>query len=95
MRGILDVQRSPQLGTTLIFLPGTLTRLVIEGYRELKVRHHDVLGSASPSSRSELEQFPIYITGDEFGAISLEAKMAGWPKGASMAARHLLLGEGE
>ncbi len=58
----------------LMFLPGTLTRFVIEGYRE-KCETKTVLGARFAKNPIELE-IPIYITGMSFGALSLEAKMA-------------------
>src|ERR1700751_1947170 len=66
----------------LMFLPGTLTRFVIEGYRE-KCDTTTVLGARFAKHPIELD-IPIYITGMSFGALSLEAKMA-LAKGASMA----------
>src|ERR1700753_2501488 len=51
----------------LMFLPGTLTRFVIEGYRENGVPK-TVLGSRFASKPLELE-IPIYITGMSFGAL--------------------------
>src|ERR1700744_2905409 len=66
----------------LMFLPGTLTRFVIEGYRE-KCETKTVLGARFAKKPLELD-IPIYITGMSFGALSLEAKMA-LAKGASMA----------
>ena len=51
----------------LTFLPGTLTRFVIEGYRE-KCVTKTVLG---PLAKRPLElDIPIYITGMSFGALS-------------------------
>ena len=58
----------------LMFLPGTLTRFVIEGYRE-KCVTKTVLGARFAKNLIELD-IPIYITGMSFGALSLEAKMA-------------------
>jgi hypothetical protein len=75
----------------LMFLPGTLTRFVIEGYRE-KCVTKTVLGSRFASKPLELD-IPIYITGMSFGALSLEAKMA-LAKGASMAGTATCSGEG-
>src|SRR3984885_9375030 len=66
----------------LMFLPGTLTRFVIEGYRE-KGLTKTVLGARFAKKPIELD-IPVYITGMSFGALSLEAKMA-LAKGASMA----------
>ncbi len=75
----------------LMFLPGTLTRFVIEGYRE-KCVTKTVIGSRFASKPLELD-IPIYITGMSFGALSLEAKMA-LAKGASMAGSATCSGEG-
>ena len=75
----------------LMFLPGTLTRFVIEGYRE-KCETKTVLGARFAKDPIELD-IPIYITGMSFGALSLEAKMA-LAKGASMAGTATCSGEG-
>ncbi len=75
----------------LVFLPGTLTRFVIEGYRE-KCDTKTVLGARFAKKPLELD-IPIYITGMSFGALSLEAKMA-LAKGASMAGTATCSGEG-
>jgi methylamine---glutamate N-methyltransferase subunit C len=66
----------------LMFMPGTLTRFVIEGYRE-KCETRTILGARFAQKPIELD-IPIYITGMSFGALSIEAKMA-LAKGASMA----------
>ena len=59
----------------LTFLPGTLTRFVIEGYRE-KCLTKTIIG---PNAKRPLElDIPIYITGMSFGALSYEAKPH-WP----------------
>ena len=75
----------------LVFLPGTLTRFVIEGYRE-KCDTKTVLGARFAKNPIELD-IPIYITGMSFGALSLEAKMA-LAKGASMAGTATCSGRG-
>ena len=75
----------------LMFLPGTLTRFVIEGYRE-KCETKTVLGARFAKHPLELD-IPVYITGMSFGALSLEAKMA-LAKGASMAGTATCSGEG-
>src|SRR5271170_8430780 len=75
----------------LMFMPGTLTRFVIEGYRE-KCVTKTVLGARFAKKPIELD-IPIYITGMSFGALSLEAKMA-LAKGASMAGTATCSGEG-
>ena len=75
----------------LMFMPGTLTRFVIEGYRE-KCQTKTVLGARFAKKPIELD-IPVYITGMSFGALSLEAKMA-LAKGASMAGTATCSGEG-
>ena len=74
-----------------MFMPGTLTRFVIEGYRE-KCETKTVLGARFAKKPIELD-IPVYITGMSFGALSLEAKMA-LAKGASMAGTATCSGEG-
>ena len=74
----------------LTFLPGTLTRFVIEGYRE-KCLTRTVLG---PRAKRPLElDIPVYITGMSFGALSYEAKIA-LARGATMAGSATCSGEG-
>ena len=75
----------------LMFMPGTLTRFVIEGYRE-KCETKTILGARFAKKPIELD-IPIYITGMSFGALSIEAKMA-LAKGASMAGTATCSGEG-
>src|SRR6201995_1999376 len=75
----------------LMFLPGTLTRFVIEGYRE-KCETKTVLGARFAKKPLELD-IPVYITGMSFGVLSLEAKMA-LAKGAAMAGSTTCSGEG-
>src|SRR5207253_11025600 len=75
----------------LMFHPGTLTRFVIEGYRE-KCATKTVLGARFAKNPITLD-IPIYITGMSFGALSLEAKMA-LAKGASMPGTATCPGEG-
>ena len=90
MRGFSMFKKIPHWDE-LIFLPGTLTRFVIEGYRE-KCETKTVLGARFAKKPIELD-IPIYITGMSFGALSLEAKMA-LAKGASMAGTATCSGEG-
>ena len=90
MRGFSMFKKLPRWDE-LIFLPGTLTRFVIEGYRE-KCDTKTVLGSRFAKKPLELD-IPVYITGMSFGALSLEAKMA-LAKGASMAGTATCSGEG-
>ena len=74
----------------LTFLPGTLTRFVIEGYRE-KCETKTVIG---PRAKRPLElDIPVYITGMSFGALSYEAKTA-LARGATMAGTATCSGEG-
>src|ERR671937_45572 len=81
MRGFSMFKKVPHWDD-LMFMPGTLTRFVIEGYRE-RCDTKTVLGARFAKHPLELD-IPIYITGMSFGALSLEAKMA-LAKGASMA----------
>ena len=90
MRGFSMFKKMPSWDE-LIFLPGTLTRFVIEGYRE-KCDTKTVLGARFAKKPLELD-IPVYITGMSFGALSLEAKMA-LAKGASMAGTATCSGEG-
>ena len=90
MRGFSMFKKIPHWDE-LIFLPGTLTRFVIEGYRE-KCSTKTVLGARFAKKPIELD-IPVYITGMSFGALSLEAKMA-LAKGASMAGTATCSGEG-
>ncbi len=90
MRGFSMFKKLPGWDD-LIFLPGTLTRFVIEGYRE-KCDTRTVLGARFAKRPLELD-IPVYVTGMSFGALSLEAKMA-LAKGASMAGTATCSGEG-
>ena len=74
----------------LTFLPGTLTRFVIEGYRE-KCETKTVIGPKA--KRPLVLDIPIYITGMSFGALSYEAKVA-LARGATMAGTATCSGEG-
>ena len=90
MRGFSMFKKIPHWDE-LIFLPGTLTRFVIEGYRE-KCETKTILGGRFAQKPIELD-IPVYITGMSFGALSIEAKMA-LAKGASMAGTATCSGEG-
>src|ERR1700741_5017306 len=90
MRGFSMFKKIPHWDE-LMFMPGTLTRFVIEGYRE-KCLTKTVLGARFAPKPIELD-IPVYITGMSFGALSLEAKMA-LAKGASMAGTATCSGEG-
>jgi methylamine---glutamate N-methyltransferase subunit C len=89
MRGFSLFKKIPSWDD-LTFLPGTLTRFVIEGYRE-KCLTKTVIG---PKAKRPLElDIPIYITGMSFGALSYEAKIA-LARGATMAGTATCSGEG-
>jgi methylamine---glutamate N-methyltransferase subunit C len=89
MRGMAIFKPIPSWDD-LTFLPGTLTRFVIEGYRE-KCETRTVIG---PRARRPLVlDIPIYITGMSFGALSYEAKVA-LARGATMAGTATCSGEG-
>src|SRR5690606_2669098 len=89
MRGFSLFKKIPSWDD-LTFLPGTLTRFVIEGYRE-KCLTKTVIG---PRAKRPLElDIPIYITGMSFGALSFEAKIA-LARGATMAGTATCSGEG-
>ena len=89
MRGFSMFKKIPSWDD-LTFLPGTLTRFVIEGYRE-KCDTQTVLG---PRAKNPLVlDIPIYITGMSFGALSYEAKTA-LARGATMAGTATCSGEG-
>src|SRR3982075_716976 len=90
MRGFSMFKTIP-LWDALMFMPGTLTPFVIEGYRE-KCETKTILGARFAKKPIELD-IPVYITGMSFGALSIEAKMA-LAKGASMAGSATCSGEG-
>jgi glutamate synthase domain-containing protein 2 len=89
MRGFSLFKKIPSWDD-LTFLPGTLTRFVIEGYRE-KCLTQTVLGPRA--KRPMVLDIPIYITGMSFGALSYEAKIA-LARGATMAGTATCSGEG-
>ena len=89
MRGMALFKKIPTWDD-LTFLPGTLTRFVIEGYRE-KCDTKTVIG---PRAKRPIElDIPVYVTGMSFGALSYEAKMA-LARGATMAGTATCSGEG-
>ena len=68
MRGFSLFKKIPHWDD-LTFLPGTLTRFVIEGYRE-KCETKTVIG---PRAKQPLKlDIPIYVTGMSFGALSYD-----------------------
>ena len=89
MRGMGIFKKIP-FWDDLVFLPGTLTRFVIEGYRE-KCETRTVIGPRT--KRPLVLDIPIYITGMSFGALSYEAKTA-LARGATMAGTATCSGEG-
>ena len=89
MRGFSLFKKIPTWDD-LTFMPGTLTRFVIEGYRE-KCDTKTVIG---PKAKRPLElDIPRYVTGMSFGALSYEAKTA-LARGATMAGTATCSGEG-
>ena len=89
MRGFSLFKKIPHWDD-LTFLPGTLTRFVIEGYRE-KCETRTVIG---PRAKRPIDlDIPVYITGMSFGALSYEAKTA-LARGATMAGSATCSGEG-
>jgi glutamate synthase domain-containing protein 2 len=89
MRGMAIFKKIPTWDD-LTFLPGTLTRFVIEGYRE-KCETRTVIGPRA--KRPLVLDIPVYITGMSFGALSYEAKVA-LARGATMAGTATCSGEG-
>src|SRR5918993_5658917 len=89
MRGFSLFKKIPSWDD-LTFLPGTLTRFVIEGYRE-KCDTRTVIGPRA--KRPMVLDIPIYVTGMSFGALSYEAKIA-LARGATMAGSATCSGEG-
>jgi glutamate synthase domain-containing protein 2 len=89
MRGFSLFKKIPHWDD-LTFLPGTLTRFVIEGYRE-KCDTKTVIGPRA--KRPMVLDIPVYVTGMSFGALSFEAKIA-LARGATMAGSATCSGEG-
>ena len=89
MRGFSLFKKIPHWDD-LTFLPGTLTRFVIEGYRE-KCETKTVIGPRA--KRPMVLDIPVYVTGMSFGALSYEAKIA-LARGATMAGSATCSGEG-
>jgi glutamate synthase domain-containing protein 2 len=89
MRGMAIMKPIPDWDD-LTFMPGTLTRFVIEGYRE----RCDTDSAIGPKAQRPLNlDIPVYITGMSFGALSYEAKTA-LARGATMAGSATCSGEG-
>ena len=89
MRGFSLFKKIPHWDD-LTFLPGTLTRFVIEGYRE-KCDTKTVIGPRA--KRPMVLDIPVYVTGMSFGALSYESKIA-LARGATMAGSATCSGEG-
>src|SRR5215212_978101 len=75
----------------LTFVPGTLTRIPLEGYRE-KCTTRTVLGTRFAARPLELE-IPLMVTGMSYGALSRNAKAA-LARGARMAGTSTTTGDG-
>src|SRR3954465_13163492 len=75
----------------LTFVPGTLTRIPLEGYRE-KCTTRTVLGTRFASKPLELD-IPLMVTGMSYGALSRNAKAA-LARGARMAGTSTTTGDG-
>jgi glutamate synthase domain-containing protein 2 len=75
----------------LTFIPGTLTRIPLEGYRE-KCSTKTVLGTRFASKPLELD-IPLMVTGMSYGALSRNAKTA-LARGARMAGTSTTTGDG-
>src|SRR5579859_6608287 len=75
----------------LTFVPGTLTRIPLEGYRE-KCSTKTVLGTRFASQPLELD-IPLMVTGMSYGALSRNAKTA-LSRGARMAGTSTTTGDG-
>ncbi len=89
MRGFSLFKKIPNWDD-LTFLPGTLTRFVIEGYRE-KCETQTIIGPRA--KRPLVLDIPVYITGMSFGSLSYEAKIS-LARGATMAGTATCSGEG-
>ena len=88
--GTLRTRPLPSLDD-LTFLPASLTRIPLEGYRE-RCETATVLGTRFAEQPVKLD-IPIMITGMSFGALSLNAKVA-LARGASMVGASTTSGDG-
>ena len=75
----------------LVFIPGTLTRIPLEGYRE-KCSTKTVLGTRLAQKPIELD-IPVMVTGMSFGALSYNAKV-GLAEGATRVGTSTTTGDG-
>ena len=86
MRGFSLFKNIPTFDD-LTFLPGTLTRFVIEGYRE-KCTTTTVIG---PNAKRPLVlDIPVYVTGMSFGALSYGGQDRARPRRHHGRHRHML-----
>ncbi len=93
IRGFSTFQRQLPSFDDLVFLPATMTRLPLEGYRE-SCDTKTVLGDGLGLVERPIElEIPIYIASMSFGALSASAKAA-LGKGASRAGTMTCTGEG-
>jgi glutamate synthase domain-containing protein 2 len=88
--GTLRARPLPSLDD-LTFLPASLTRIPLEGYRE-QCRTTTVLGTRFAEQPIELA-IPVMITGMSYGALSLNAKVA-LAKGAAAVGSSTTSGDG-
>lgn len=92
IRGFGTLRRRPLPSfDDLTFLPCTLTRIPLEGYRE-KCSTRTVLGTRFAERPIELE-IPVMITGMSYGALSYNAKVA-LAQGASRVGTSTTTGDG-
>ena len=79
--------RRSRIWDDLTFLPGTLTRFVIEGYRE-KCETKTVIGPRA--KRPMVLDIPVYVTGMSFGALSYRGEDRARPRRHHGGLGHLL-----
>jgi glutamate synthase domain-containing protein 2 len=92
IRGFGTLRRRPLPSVDdLTFLPASLTRIPLEGYRE-KCVTTTILGTRFAEKPIQLE-IPVMITGMSYGALSLNAKVA-LAKGASAVGSSTTSGDG-
>src|SRR5436309_680373 len=75
----------------LVFIPCTLTRIPLEGYRE-KCSTRTILGTRFAEKPIELD-IPVMVTGMSFGALSYNAKVA-LARGATKVGTSTTTGDG-
>lgn len=87
---VLRTRPMPSLDD-LVFIPCTLTRIPLEGYRE-RCSSKTVLGTRFAKKPIQLE-IPVMVTGMSFGALSYNAKVA-LAKGATRVGSSTTTGDG-